>query len=176
MLVVAGALVASLTAFQDKAGAEPMLSSWYGPGLEGNLTASGEVFDPYDYTAAHPTLPMGTRLQVCYAECTVVRVNDRGPYAPGRDLDLSQAAAEDIGLTAVGADVVEVEVLGQQPAPRVERAPARRGNAKQEPAKRKLAKRDPNCERVARGPLPLSEPQKDVLSKRPCLVAEGAGI
>jgi rare lipoprotein A len=89
-----------------------MVSSWYGPGLEGNVTASGEVFDPYyDYTAAHPYLPMGTELRVCYATCTVVRVNDRGPYVGGRDLDLSQAAAGEIGLIAVGTDVVDVHVL-----------------------------------------------------------------
>jgi rare lipoprotein A len=112
MLLVAGVFAVSLGAFQDEARAEEMLSSWYGPGLEGNLTAGGEVFNPYyEYTAAHPYLPMGTELEVCYESCTVVRVNDRGPYAGGRDLDLSQAAAEEIGLTAAGVDVVEVEVL-----------------------------------------------------------------
>jgi rare lipoprotein A len=112
MLLVAGVFATSLVALQDEARAEAMVSSWYGPGLEGSLTASGEVFDPYnDYTAAHPYLPMGTDLEVCYADCTVVRVNDRGPYVAGRDLDLSQAAAEEVGLTAVGTDVVDVEVL-----------------------------------------------------------------
>jgi rare lipoprotein A len=91
---------------------EVLVSSWYGPGLEGNLTASGEVFDPYyDYTAASLYYPMGTEIEVCYADCAVVRVNDLGPYVGGRDLDLSQAAAEDIGLTAVGTDVVDVRVL-----------------------------------------------------------------
>lgn len=113
MLLVAGVFAISLGAVQGEAQAEPMLSSWYGPGLEGNLTASGEVFDPYsDYTAAHPYLPMGTELEVCYADCAVVRVNDRGPYVGGRELDLSQAAAEDIGLTYSGVDVIDVEVLG----------------------------------------------------------------
>ena len=112
ILLVAGVFALSLGAFQEKAQAEAMVSSWYGPGLEGNVTASGEVFDPYyDYTAAHPYLPMGTELRVCYATCTVVRVNDRGPYIGGRDLDLSQAAAEEIGLIAVGIDVVDAQVL-----------------------------------------------------------------
>jgi rare lipoprotein A len=112
MLLAAGVFALSLAAFQEEARAEAMVSSWYGPGLEGNVTASGEVFDPYyDYTAAHPYLPMGTELRVCYATCTVVRVNDRGPYVGGRDLDLSQAAAEEIGLIAVGTDVVDVRVL-----------------------------------------------------------------
>jgi rare lipoprotein A len=99
MLLVAGVFVVSLATVQvEEAHADPMLSSWYGPGLEGNLTA-------------HPYLPMGTKLEVCYVDCTVVRVNDRGPYVAGRDLDLSEVAAEDIGLTTVGTDVVDVEVL-----------------------------------------------------------------
>ena len=112
-LLVGGALLAASVAFaQDEASAEPVVSSWYGPGLEGALTASGEPFDPYDYTAASPYLPFGTRLYVCYQECVTVRVNDRGPYAYGRELDLSQAAAEAIGLSYVGVDVVDVTVLG----------------------------------------------------------------
>ena len=117
MLLVAGVFVLSLAAFQDEAGAEELVSTWYGPGLEGNFTASGEVFDPYnDRTAASLYYPMGTKLRVCYAACTVVRVNDLGPYAAGVDLDLSQAAAEEIGLTAAGTDVVDVRVLEKRPA------------------------------------------------------------
>jgi rare lipoprotein A len=112
MLLVAGVFALSLAAFQGEARAEVMVSSWYGPGLEGNFTASGEVFDPYNgRTAASLYYPMGTELRVCYAACTVVRVNDLGPYAGGVDLDLSQAAAEEIGLTAAGTDVVDVRVL-----------------------------------------------------------------
>jgi len=76
------------------------------------VTASGEVYEYGDYTAAHPYLPIGTELEVCYAACTAVTVSDRGPYVGGRDLDLSQAAAEEIGPTALGADVVDVRVLG----------------------------------------------------------------
>jgi len=112
MLLVAGVFALSLGAFQGEARAEEMVSSWYGPGLEGGLTASGEVFEPYsEYTAAHPHLPMGTELDVCYETCTVVRVNDRVPYVGGRDLDLSQVAAEQIGLTAFGTAVVDVRML-----------------------------------------------------------------
>lgn len=112
ILLAAGVFAISLGAVQGEAQADPVLSSWYGPGLEGNLTASGEIFDPYnDYTAASPYLPMGTQLEVCYADCVVVRVNDRGPYVGGRDLDLSQAAAEDIGLTASGVDVIDAEII-----------------------------------------------------------------
>jgi rare lipoprotein A len=115
MLLVAGVFVLSVAVLQDEAGAEELVSSWYGPGLEGNLTASGEVFDPYDErTAASLHYPMGTKLRVCYAACTVVRVKDLGPYVDGVDLDLSQAAAEEIGLTAAGTDVVDVQVIGEQ--------------------------------------------------------------
>lgn len=111
--VVAGAAVAAVTFGQGEAQADPMVSSWYGPGLEGNLTASGEVFDPSGYTAASLTYPFGTRLLVSYGgRSTVVIVNDRGPYVAGRQIDLSQAAAEEIGLTAAGVDYVDVEVLG----------------------------------------------------------------
>jgi rare lipoprotein A len=98
---------------QREAQAEPVVSSWYGPGFEGATTASGVAFDPDGFTAAHPTLPFGTRLLVTYGgEQVVVTVTDRGPFVGGRGLDLSQAAAERIGLTAVGADVVDVQVLG----------------------------------------------------------------
>jgi rare lipoprotein A len=113
VLLVAGAFAVSLAAFQDDALADTQLASWYGPGLEGNLTASGDVFEPYtEYTAASPYLPFGTDLLVTYGgNSVVVEVTDRGPYTGGRDLDLSAAAADAIGLTPVGVDYVDVEVL-----------------------------------------------------------------
>ena len=97
----------------DRAEADTVLASWYGPGLDGQLTASGEVFDAYGYTAAHNTLPLGTEITVSYAGRSVdVVVNDRGPYSGGRELDLSQGAAEYLGLTAAGVDYVDYEVAG----------------------------------------------------------------
>jgi rare lipoprotein A len=113
MLLVAGAFAVSLAAFQDDALAETQLASWYGPGLEGNVTASGDIFEPYtEYTAASPYLPFGTDLLVTYGDYSVVvEVTDRGPYVAGRDIDLSAAAAEEIGLTYVGTDYVDVQVL-----------------------------------------------------------------
>ena len=97
----------------DRAEADTGLASWYGPGFDGQLTASGEVFDSYGYTAAHKTLPLGTEMTVTYAGRSVnVVVNDRGPYSGGRDLDLSQGAAEYIGLTGAGVDYVDYEVAG----------------------------------------------------------------
>ncbi len=107
-------LVGVFVVFDDgRAEADTGLASWYGPGFEGSLTASGEVFDPYGYTAAHKTLPLGTQLSVSYAGRTVqVTVNDRGPYSGGRDLDLSQGAAEYLGLTNAGVDWVDYQVAG----------------------------------------------------------------
>jgi len=97
----------------DRAEADTVLASWYGPGFDGQLTASGEVFDAYGYTAAHNTLPLGTEITVSYAGRAVdVVVNDRGPHSGGRELDLSQGAAEYLGLTAAGVDYVDYEVAG----------------------------------------------------------------
>ena len=89
-----------------------MIASYYDYSLAGSRTASGEPFDPEGYTAAHRTLPLGTRLLVSYGgESVRVTVNDRGPYVAGRDLDLSLAAAREIGLIAPGTAPVRVSVL-----------------------------------------------------------------
>jgi rare lipoprotein A len=92
----------------ERAEADTVLASWYGSELAGSPTASGEPYDPYGYTAAHKTLPLGTELVVNYGGSAVqVTVNDRGPYIPGRELDLSQGAAEAIGLDQAGVDYVD---------------------------------------------------------------------
>jgi rare lipoprotein A len=89
------------------------LASWYGPGFEGLPTASGEPYDPYGYTAAHKRMALGTELAVTYGGSSVqVTVNDRGPYVAGRKLDLSQGAADAIGLTRTGVDYVDYSVVG----------------------------------------------------------------
>jgi len=88
-----------------------VLTSWYGPGFHGRLTANGERYNQYGLTAAHKTLPFGTRLRVCFQRCAVVRVNDRGPYIYGRGIDLSKGAADAIGLTASGVGRVKVTRL-----------------------------------------------------------------
>lgn len=75
---------------------------------EGQRTANGEKFNPLGLTAAHRTLPFGTRLKVCRNGCVVVRVNDRGPFIKGRDIDLSLGAARAIGLTGVGVGHVTI--------------------------------------------------------------------
>ena len=79
------------------------VASWYGPGFEGNSTANGEIFDPNLYTAASKELAFGTLLFVEFnGRGVLVRINDRGPYVDDRILDLSQAAAESIGLSGIG--------------------------------------------------------------------------
>jgi rare lipoprotein A len=88
-----------------------VISSWYGPGFHGNLTASGSRYNQHGLTAAHKSLPFGTRLRVCMHRCAVVTVNDRGPYIHGRELDLSKGAADAIGLTASGVGRVKVTRL-----------------------------------------------------------------
>ena len=80
-------------------------ASWYGPGFHGKRTASGERFNTNDLTAAHRTLPFGTRVRVVNkstGRSVVVRINDRGPYAHGRVIDLSRASAQAIGILGVG--------------------------------------------------------------------------
>lgn len=113
-ILAAGAIAAFVAVgpFGGEAEAEPVVSSWYGSELEGAPTASGEPYRPDQYTAAHPSLPLGTKLLVTYGgQETVVRVTDRGPYVEGRGIDLSRAAAQDIGLTTAGADAVDVRLL-----------------------------------------------------------------
>ncbi len=88
-----------------------MVASWYGPGFHGNLTANGTRYDQNASTAAHKTLPFGTRLKVCYDTCETVTVTDRGPYIPGRNLDLSYGTAVRIGMASAGVADVEVTRL-----------------------------------------------------------------
>ena len=88
------------------------VASWYGPGFAGRRTASGERFNPSEYTAAHRTLPFGSRVRVSMnGRSVVVRINDRGPFTAGRVIDLSQAAAEEIGLRRAGSGRVELALL-----------------------------------------------------------------
>ena len=89
-------------------------ASWYGPGFDGRLSASGEVFNQYALTAAHRTLPFGTRVLVTNlytGQQVVVRINDRGPYSGDRIIDLSAGAAEQIGLISSGVGTVQLDVL-----------------------------------------------------------------
>jgi rare lipoprotein A len=80
-------------------------ASWYGPGFHGRKTASGERFNTYAMTAAHRTLPFGTRVRVVNEKTgrsVVVRINDRGPFSHGRVIDLAKAPASTLGITTAG--------------------------------------------------------------------------
>jgi rare lipoprotein A len=90
-------------------------ASWYGPGFHGNRSASGERYNQNALTAAHRTLPFGTRVRVTNLNTgvsVIVRINDRGPFIRGRIIDLSAAAARTIGMIGSGVAPVTIEVLG----------------------------------------------------------------
>lgn len=90
------------------------VASYYGKKFAGRPTASGERFDPTEFTAAHRTLPFGSLIQVtnpANGKSVVVRVNDRGPFSRNRSIDLSRAAAEEIGLIARGHGSVEMTLV-----------------------------------------------------------------
>lgn len=93
------------------------IASWYGPGFHGNQTANGERYDMHKLTAAHRTLPLGSiavvRSTTSGKEVTV-RINDRGPFAKGRVLDLSYAGARTLGIVGEGTGQVELRVIGFQ--------------------------------------------------------------
>ena len=87
-------------------------ASWYGPAQDGEETASGETFDQNKLTAAHRTLPLGSKAVVTNLEngkSVEVKINDRGPYAKGRKIDLSRAAARQIGMSSRGVARVRIE-------------------------------------------------------------------
>src|SRR6202162_5034389 len=94
------------------------LASWYGGGFHGRRTANGEVFDMYSISAAHPTLPLPSYARVTNLanhRSIVVRVNDRGPYAGNRVIDLSVKTAKILGFYGEGVAKVKVEYVGRAP-------------------------------------------------------------
>lgn len=91
------------------------VASWYGAQFHGKVTASGERFDMGAFTAAHRTLPLGSMVRVvnlANGKHARVRITDRGPYVNGRILDLSYAAAVQLGMVETGLSVVQLEVIG----------------------------------------------------------------
>jgi rare lipoprotein A len=90
------------------------IASWYGPGFHGQATASGIIYNQNELTAAHPTLPLGSRVMVTNlsnGRTVEVSVNDRGPFAKGRIIDLSYAAAQSIDMIGPGTAPVRIEVI-----------------------------------------------------------------
>ena len=89
-------------------------TSWYGEGFDGQPTATGEIYDMYAITAAHPTLPLGSIVRVTNTRnhrSQVVRINDRGPYVVGRELDVSYEVARRLGFDQSGTAKVRLELL-----------------------------------------------------------------
>ncbi len=89
-------------------------ASWYGPGFDGNYTANGEIYNQYGISAAHPSLPFGTVVRVTNVSngrSLDVRINDRGPYAGRRVIDLSRGAAEELGVISSGVAYVEISIV-----------------------------------------------------------------
>jgi rare lipoprotein A len=95
---------------------ESGMASWYGGNFNGRKTANGEIYNMNEMTAAHKTLPFGTLVRVTNTrngDTVDVRINDRGPFVGGRVIDLSRAAASDIGVTASGVAPVKLTILGK---------------------------------------------------------------
>jgi rare lipoprotein A len=94
------------------------IASWYGPGFHGKATASGVIYNQHDLTAAHQTLPLGTRVLVTNLDngkSVEVLINDRGPFAKGRIIDLSFAAGDTLGMIRPGTIPVHIEVVDSGP-------------------------------------------------------------
>ncbi|RJQ60825.1 MAG: septal ring lytic transglycosylase RlpA family protein [Stygiobacter sp.] len=91
-----------------------MTASWYGPRFHGKITANGEIYNQMALTAAHKSLPFGTLLQITNlrnGKSIIVRINDRGPYIDGRDLDLSKGTAKTLGILHRGIVRVKVQEI-----------------------------------------------------------------
>jgi len=91
-----------------------MKASWYGPRFHGRLTANGEIYDQNAYTAAHKSLRFGTLLRITNQrtnKSVIVRINDRGPYIPGRQIDLSKTVAEELDVIGSGVKKLKIEEI-----------------------------------------------------------------
>ena len=112
-------LASPVTHTTKKTGPQPLAvwectTSWYGPDFDGQPTATGETYDMYADTAAHPTLPLGSIVRVTNPRnhrSQIVRINDRGPYVEGRELDVSYAVAQKLGFDQRGTAKVRLELL-----------------------------------------------------------------
>ncbi|BAQ64585.1 septal ring lytic transglycosylase RlpA family protein [Geminocystis sp. NIES-3709] len=113
-VVKADSKMGSFVAVKNLRKAAQGIASWYGPGFHGRRTASGERFNQHDLTAAHRSLPFGTRVQVTNmrnGRSVVVRINDRGPHVRGRIIDLSAGAARVIGVKSSGVAPIRMQIL-----------------------------------------------------------------
>lgn len=118
-------------------------ASWYGPGFHGRRTASGERYDMYALTAAHKTLPFGTLVRVrslVTGREVEVRINDRGPFSAGRVIDVSQAAAEALGMLGMGVkDVLLLVPESIEPVAQTLPTPRKNGRQTARPKPRRAS-------------------------------------
>ncbi len=114
LLFVFAVMLAGFSAFADELFKSNVTASYYATKFHGQKTASGETFNMYAFTAAHKDLPFNTLLKVtnlANGKSVQVRVNDRGPFAPGREIDLSVAAAEKLDMLVSGTAQVSIEIV-----------------------------------------------------------------
>ena len=114
LIIAATAPIVMLLGAVAEAAPYSALASWYGPGFYGNLTANGEIYTGQQFTAAHKTLPFGTRVRVTNpstGQSITVRINDRGPFIGNREYDLSSAAASAVGLKGAGVRYLQFEII-----------------------------------------------------------------
>lgn len=112
------------------------VASWYGPGFHGRPTASGEIYNQNALTAAHPTLPLGSQVEVtnpANGKSVHVRINDRGPFIRGRSIDLSRQAARELGIIKPGVSRVRIKRLSTR---RIERSRAATKRSPSNPTER----------------------------------------
>jgi rare lipoprotein A len=120
-LAVVLSAACSGTRFLDRSEGQIGIASWYGPDFHGRMTSNREIYNMYDMTAAHPSLPFGTRVLVTNLDngrTAEVRINDRGPFAKDRIIDLSYAAARMLEMVGPGTAPVRLEIMddGGRPA------------------------------------------------------------
>jgi rare lipoprotein A len=119
-LLVAPAAHARDAVLKTKSPRRIVRASWYGNSFNGKRTASGSIFNSKVLTAAHRSMDFGSKVKVTEmrsGRSVVVEITDRGPYLPGRDIDLSYAAAQALGIVQAGVARVSVEVLDRKHAP-----------------------------------------------------------
>lgn len=139
-------------------------ASWYGPNFHGKMTANGEKYNQWAMTAAHPTLPMPSMVKVTALDTgrsIVVRINDRGPFANGRIIDLSRAAAEELGVRAKGIAKVRVQYLKPETEQYIAKLQLKKPDAWKEVdlARAEAAKAPPpEPVKLARLPVPMPPP------------------
>jgi rare lipoprotein A len=141
---------------------ETGVASWYGPGFHTKATANGETYDQQDHTAAHRTLQMPSIVRVTNLDngrSTVVRINDRGPYARGRIIDMSRAAAEELAMTGKGTAHVRIDQLSAESQAVKEVALGGGGPAEQEAAVAQVA----SGRRPAPAPAAIPPPVPEVV-------------